>query len=117
LVPTEYHQFLKLFREPLPKLLPPYRSFYYQIQIKKGKEVPFGPSYYLLEKEVEVLREYLDCILVQRKITEFNIYIETLIIFDLKPNGKLQLCVDYRKLNVVTIKDLYQLPLMDKLRD
>jgi hypothetical protein len=39
------------------------------------------------------------------------------IIFVPKPNGKLRLCVDYRGLNAVTIKDPYPLPLMDELRD
>jgi putative transposase len=39
------------------------------------------------------------------------------IIFVPKPNRKLQLCVDYRGLNVVTIKDPYPLLLMNELRD
>jgi hypothetical protein len=42
---------------------------------------------------------------------------EASIIFVPKPNGKLGLCINYRGLNVVTIKDLFPLPLMDKLKD
>ena len=34
-----------------------------------------------------------------------------------KANGKLRLCVDYRKLNDITIRNSYSLPLMDELRD
>ena len=30
-----------------------------------------------------------------------------------KANGKLRLCVDYRKLNDITIRNSYSLPLMD----
>jgi hypothetical protein len=39
------------------------------------------------------------------------------IIFVPKLNEKLRLCVDYRILNAVTIKDPYPLTLMDELRD
>jgi hypothetical protein len=50
----------------------------------------------LSEKELEALQEYLDQILVQGKITEFEVNMGVPIIFVLKTNGKLQLCVDYR---------------------
>ena len=39
------------------------------------------------------------------------------ILFVPKKNGKLQLCIDYRKLNNVTVKNKYPLPLMDPLRE
>ena len=39
------------------------------------------------------------------------------ILFVPKPNGKLRLCVDYRALNDVTIKNRYPLPSMNELRD
>ena len=34
-----------------------------------------------------------------------------------KKNGKLRLCVDYRQLNEITIKNRYPLPLISELRD
>jgi flagellar assembly factor FliW len=55
--------------------------------------------------------------LVQGKITQSSANMGAPIIFLSKPNRKLQLCVDYRGLNAVTIKDPYSLPLMDKLRN
>jgi hypothetical protein len=55
--------------------------------------------------------------LEQGKITESDANMGAPIIFVPKPNGKLRPCVDYRELNVVTIKNPYPLPLMDKLRD
>ena len=39
------------------------------------------------------------------------------ILFVPKPNGNLRLCVDYRALNDVTIKNRYPLPLMNELGD
>ena len=39
------------------------------------------------------------------------------ILFIPKKNGKLRMCIDYRRLNNVTIKNRYPLPLMDTLRE
>jgi hypothetical protein len=117
MVPEEYHAFMELFGEPLAQELSPHCTFDHQIRIKEGKEVPFSPIYHLLEKEFGALRKYLDCMLEQGKITESDANMGGLIIFVRKPNGKLQLCVNYKGLNVVTIKDPHPLPLMDELRD
>jgi hypothetical protein len=110
MVPNEYHKFMALFGEPLAQELPPHRTFDHQIQIKEGKEVPFCPIYYLSEKELGALQEYLDRKLAQGKITESNANMGAPIIFVPKQNRKLQLCVDYRGLNAVTLKDPYPLP-------
>jgi len=40
-----------------------------------------------------------------------------LVVVVKKKNGKLRFCVDYRKLNEVTIKDSYLLPRIDELID
>ena len=39
------------------------------------------------------------------------------ILFVPKPDGSLRLCIDYRGLNKITIKNKYSLPLMNELRD
>ena len=39
------------------------------------------------------------------------------VLFVDKKNGKLKLCVDYRALNKVTVKNLYLLPRIDDLFD
>jgi hypothetical protein len=52
-------------------------------------EVPFDPIYHLSEKDFGVLREYLDRMLEQEKITESNANIVVPIIFVPKPNRKL----------------------------
>src|SRR5437762_10183482 len=39
------------------------------------------------------------------------------VLFVKKPDGSLRLCVDYRKLNEITIKNRYALPLMSELFD
>ena len=69
IIPTEYHDFLHLFGETLAAELPRRRQFDHAIDIVPGKEVPFGPIYPLSEPQKEVLREYLDRMLEQGKIT------------------------------------------------
>jgi hypothetical protein len=63
LVPSEYHSFMGLLGKPLLQQLLTHCFFNHQLKIKKGKKVPFGPIYHLLEKEPGALREYLDRIL------------------------------------------------------
>jgi hypothetical protein len=89
MVSKEYHSFLNLFSEPLTHELPLHQSFDHQIQIKEGKEVPFEPIYYLSEKKSEALREYLDHMMAQGKITKSDTNIGAPIIFVTKPNRKL----------------------------
>jgi hypothetical protein len=89
IVPEQYHDFMSLFGEPLVQELPPHRIFDHQIRIKEGKEVRFSPIYYLLEKELGALKEYLDCMLAQGKITKSDANIKVPIIFVPKPNEKL----------------------------
>ena len=55
--------------------------------------------------------------LQQGKITPSKSPAGAPILFVPKKNGKLRLCVDYRGLNNVTVKNKYPLPLMDPLRE
>jgi hypothetical protein len=64
-----------------------------------------------------VLREYIDHMLKQGKITESDANMGAPSIFVPEPNGKLWLCVNYRRLHEITIKDPYPLPLTDQLRN
>src|SRR5205085_7455564 len=55
--------------------------------------------------------------LEQGKIVPSKSPAGALFLFVLKKNGKLRLCVHYRGLNNVTVKNKYPLPLMDPLRE
>src|SRR6266436_5036972 len=82
-----------------------------------GKQAPFGPIYSLSQHELGVLRKYQDKMIAQGKIKPSKYAAGAPILFVPKPNGKLRLCVDYRGLNNVTIKNCYALPLMNELLD
>ena len=68
-------------------------------------EPEFGLIYQLSEKELQVLREYLEETLKKGFIQESQLPAGYLILFALKKDRSLQLCVDYRKLNNITIKN------------
>ena len=81
-----------------------------------GKELPWGPIYALSEKELGVLREYVDTILKTGKIHLSKSPAGALILFVTKKEGRgLCLCVDYRGLNKIMVLNHYPLPLISEL--
>ena len=61
-----------------------------------------------------MLRKTITELLDKGFIKASNSLITALIIFVKKPNGGLRLCVDYRRLNGVSRKDRYPLPLISE---
>ena len=76
-----------------------------------------GPIYALFYTQLEILRNYLDKNLKKSFIREIKIIVEFLILFVPKKDEKLRLCVDYRKLNTIKIKNKYPLSNIRKLQD
>jgi hypothetical protein len=71
----------------------------------------------LSEKELGVLREYINKNLKKGFIRESKSPAGSPILFILKKNGSLRLCIDYRGLNAITIKNRYPLPNIRELQD
>ena len=86
-------------------MLPKHQPWDYEIKLQPGIEPEFGPIYQLLEKELQVLCEYLEENLKKGFIQESQLPAGYPILFALKKDRSLQLCVDYRKLNNITIKN------------
>jgi hypothetical protein len=114
-LPSWLHKFLKVFLPSEADKLPPHRSYDHAIDLEPGKQPPWGPVYSLSEVELKVLREYLEKMLRLGKIRPSKSPAGAPILFVKKKDGSLRLCVDYRGLNRVSIKNRYPLPLMDEL--
>ncbi|EAL22396.1 hypothetical protein CNBB2750 [Cryptococcus deneoformans B-3501A] len=84
---------------------------------EEGKNPPFGPIYNLSETELEALREYLDENLKKGFIRPSESPAGAPILFVKKKDGSLRMCVDYRGINKITIKNRYPLPLIAELLD
>ena len=71
----------------------------------------------MLEKELKVLKEYINVNEAKGHIRPLTAPAGSLVLFVPKKDGTLQLCVDYRALNAITIKDRYALPLPYEMND
>ena len=87
------------------------------IKLEEGKQPPFGPIYSLGPVELETLKTYIKTNLANGFIRPSKSPAGAPILFDRKPDGSLRLCVDYRGLNNLTIKNQYLLPLIGKSLD
>jgi hypothetical protein len=89
----------------------------YYIDLEPGSQLLYGPIYTLLERELEVLREYLDTSLEKGWIYCSTSPAGIPIIFVPKKGGGLYLYIDYRGLNRITIKNRMPLLLISKIID
>lgn len=101
-----------MFEAPPDGVLPEYGLFDYEIRIKEGKEPTFRLIYQLLLLEMKTLRKYIEENLKKGYIQKSLLSAGYPIIFVPKKGGELRLCVDYRHLNEITIKDRHLLPLI-----
>ena len=94
-----------MFKEEAYEKLPEHRDWDHEIPIEKGKKPTYGPIYALLETKLKALKEYLDENLKKRFIQPSTSPAGYPILFVPKKDGKLRLCVDYRQLNAITVKN------------
>ncbi len=80
------------------------------IKLIEGKQPPYGPIYAFNLVKFETLKTYIKTHLKTEFIQTSKSSVGTSILFDTKFNGCLHLCVDYRGLNNLTIKNQYPLP-------
>jgi hypothetical protein len=74
--------------------------------------MPFGRIYSISREELQTLREWLDENLKKGFIRLSLSPVTSPVLFVKKPGGGLRLCMDYRALNEISVKDRYPLPLV-----
>jgi hypothetical protein len=116
-VPPEYADYLSMFREKGAVGLLPHRHHDYYIPLLEGNVLPFEPLRALDEDRLQVLRDYLDEDEKWGWIRRSTSLAGAPIHFVKKKDGTLRLCVDYRWLNEITIKDHTPLPLIGEALD
>jgi hypothetical protein len=116
-IPNEYHEYLHLFDQKDPTELPPHRNHDHHIPLVDGKTAPFEAIGALDEKKLRALKEYIETNLKIGRIRPSKSPAGAPIHFALKKDGSLRLCVDYRGLNAITIKDRMPLPLISEALD
>jgi hypothetical protein len=116
-LPKEYIEYADVFSEEGAAKLPESTRVKHAIIIEEGKNIPYGPIYALSANELRVLREYIESSLAKGWIQKSESPAGAPILFAQKKDGTLRLCVDYRGLNKVTIKNRYPLPLINETLD
>ena len=119
--PLEVQQLLKnfsdIFPEELPKVLPPQRNVDHAIELVPGSEPPSRPIYRLSYEETNELKRQLEELLQKGYIRPSVSPFGAPVLFVHKKDGTLRLCIDYRALNKLTIKNRYPLPRIEELMD
>jgi len=87
------------------------------IETKPGTSPPFQPLRNLSSNELAALRDYLSTAEVNGWIRRSVSEAGAPILFAPKKDGTLRLCIDYRGLNEITIKDRCPLPLISETLD
>ncbi len=83
----------------------------------EGEATTLWAYYALSPVELETLKTYIETHLKTGFIWPSKSPAGAPILFDKKPDGSFYLCVDYRGLNKLTIKNWYPLPLIGKVLD
>jgi len=114
-LPTQYRDFVRMFGKEAQAARPAHGEPDMTIDLEPGMQPPSGKFYPLSPDELELLKEYLDEMLKNRKIHSSKSSDCDPIFVATQANGKLRIVVDYRELNAITIKDKYCLPHMTTL--
>jgi hypothetical protein len=112
---SEYKNYANVFSTEQAGLLPLYHNLKHRIELENGKMPPFGPIYAFAKKEQQKLRKYFEINLQRGLIRYSRSLAGASILFVPKKNGKLRLCVNYRRLNQITKKDRSALPFISEI--
>ncbi|KAF4334483.1 gag polymerase env poly [Fusarium beomiforme] len=116
-LPRELRGCEAVFDEEAAKAPPVLKEAEHTIELEEGKKPPWGPLYPLNQMQYEALREYVAENLANGQIRHLKSEAGAPVLFVPKKDGGLRLCVDYRGLNKITIKNRYPLPLIGDLLD
>ena len=114
----EYKQWKHLFLKKITtKALLKHQTWDHEIILESSKTFTFEFIYALFEKKLRILREYLNENLKKKFIRKSQSSTRYSILFVFKKDEKLRLCVDYRKLNEIIIKNRYSLSNINELQN
>ncbi|GJY84027.1 putative reverse transcriptase domain-containing protein [Tanacetum coccineum] len=108
--------FPEVFPEDLPGL-PPTRQVEFQIDLVPGAAPVARAPYRLAPSEIKELSEQLKELSDKGFIRPSSSPWGAPVLFVKKKDGSFRMCIDYRELNKLTVKNRYPLPRIDDLFD
>ena len=109
-------EFPDVFPKDLPGL-PPKREIEFEITLIPSTTPISIPPYRLASVELEELKKQLEELTKKGFIRSSTSPWGAPVLFVKKKDGSMRMCIDYRKLNQVTVKNKYPLPRIDDLFD
>ncbi|GIL51949.1 hypothetical protein Vafri_7922, partial [Volvox africanus] len=115
----EVEALLKEFQDVFQDVpgLPPMRPVDHTIPLMPGATPISRPMYRLSPLELDEVKRQVTDLLVKGMIRPSTSPFSAPILFVAKKDGSLHMCIDYRGLNAVTVKNRYPLPRVDDLLD
>ena len=117
ILPPEYHDFADIFQAAEKQSLPERGPHDHAIDLEPGQQPPFRKLYLMSPTELNALRVYLDKAIEAGIIRKLISPAASPVMFVPKADGSLRLVIDYRRLNDITIKNRYPLPLISDMLD
>ncbi|GKC68806.1 putative reverse transcriptase domain-containing protein, partial [Tanacetum coccineum] len=109
-------EFPEVFPEDLPGL-PPVRQVEFQIDLIPGAAPVARAPYRLAPSEMQELSNQLQELADRGFIRPSTLPWGAPVLFVKKKDGSFRMCIDYRELNKLTVKNCYPLPRIDDLFD
>ena len=101
----------------LPQTLPPRRGIDHEIELLPGVKPLVKNAYRMAPPELAELRKQLDELLTVGFICPAKVPYGALVLFQKKKDGTLHLCIDYRALNKVMVRNKYLLSIISDFFD
>ena len=110
----DYLYLKKIFDNELTKMLSEQNYKNHAIDLVENKKLSYMSLYNLFQIELMKFRRYLNNTLIKRWIKFSISFASVLIFFVFKKDEKLRLCVNYKDLNAIIIKNRHSLSLIIK---
>ena len=105
----KYHEFLNVFFQKIVEEFSSHRFYDYKIQLQKNKKLNFDSLYDIFKDELLMLQKYLQNNLKKEFIRFNSFFVVASMLFVKKFDEDFRFCVDYRDLNVISLKNRYLL--------
>lgn len=114
-LPFDASEYKDVLTNDPPTGLPPERDVTHPIDVVPGSTPPYRSYYRLSKAESDYLTEELSKMANTGMIRPSSSPYSAPVLFVKKKDGSLRLCVDYRMLNNITIKNRYPLPFIEEM--
>ena len=114
-VPEEYHKFLDIFSKEASDTLFEHSKYDHRIQFLEGyKDYGNSPLRVMSEPKLQFVKKFVEEHLKKGFIKASSAPCSSSIMLAVKLGGSVRFCVDYRRLNKLTVKDAYPIPLIEE---